>query len=385
MITDESWNILYRSKVLDFTEEQWKRWADTHSGESIGPEGFAWEEAEIPGKKYFSIHSFPLDNEHRLIHHIYDVSGYADLFSDLSAYSKEWKIVAACQNALIENLSDDPCKCLDVAIRYFTVPHAILYLDNKGVLLRYVKRDGSRKIEVRKLEGPLIESTKGSVVNIPDMDNNPHICCCTGRTVSETGYALYVPGTGDTDKKYNSMLFNEFRLFIEDALLQRQIMFENEHDHLTGLYNKGKYLELFEKEFPYGESISVLNMDVNFLKRVNDTMGHEAGDILLNKAADSIKAVTDDRFYGFRMGGDEFLIVAMDISEEETKQLYEDWEKSLSEVNRRIPEPDCVIACGVYRKDAPYDLNEVMETADSIMYENKRRIKIASGMDPDSR
>ena len=87
---------------------------------------------------------------------------------------------------------------------------------------------------------------------------------------------------------------------VSNAVIEAQ--YEAEHDKLTGLYNKGKYMMLKEKHFNDPGSIALFNFDVNNLKYINDNFGHEYGDELIVKAAQSIHAVTSDRVFGFRMG-----------------------------------------------------------------------------------
>ena len=78
-----------------------------------------------------------------------------------------------------------------------------------------------------------------------------------------------------------------------------------ERDGMTGLYNKGKLMELKQSLFRKQEKIAVFNMDVNNLKYMNDNFGHEAGDRLIRKAAESLKRIESRNIMAFRTGGDE--------------------------------------------------------------------------------
>lgn len=150
------------------------------------------------------------------------------------------------------------------------------------------------------------------------------------------------------------------------------MVYESEHDRLTGLYNKGKYLSMVEQDFPNMDSLAIFNFDVNDLKVMNDTYGHEAGDNLLIKAANSIRKVVDNKTFGFRMGGDEFLMVATNVTEDEVKQLRERWEEELVRLNELDDGIHCVIALGVAYSKAPYDFSELSKQADNLMYEDKK-------------
>ncbi|MBR5979324.1 MAG: GGDEF domain-containing protein [Oscillospiraceae bacterium] len=148
----------------------------------------------------------------------------------------------------------------------------------------------------------------------------------------------------------------------------------SEHDRMTGLYNKGKYMELIRVFYPKQESVAVFNMDVNNLKKMNDSLGHEMGDKLLIKAASSIQAVTSDSVAGFRLGGDEFMMIAHDITEQDALDLKSRWEEALSDLNEKDKEIDCIIACGLaYGKGS--DLEELLRLADERMYSDKKKKK----------
>ena len=148
---------------------------------------------------------------------------------------------------------------------------------------------------------------------------------------------------------------------------------------MTGLYNKGKFLECKRSFFQKQESIVVFNMDVNNLKQTNDTYGHEAGDRLIKKAADSILKVSARNVLGFRMGGDEFAMVGIHLSREKADLLFKAWEEGLAELNRRDDGICCVMACGMVYGEKGYNLDALLEEVDRLMYEDKKRKKALSG------
>ena len=158
----------------------------------------------------------------------------------------------------------------------------------------------------------------------------------------------------------------------------RDLKHEKEHDAMTRLYNKGKFIEYTHSLFQDQESIAIYNMDLNFLKVTNDTLGHEAGDHLIKKAAASIHKVTSRNVLGFRVGGDEFVIVALHLTYEEALKLKDSWAKGLDELNQRDDSLPCNIACGMVYGTKGYDLNELLSLADRRMYEEKKRMKEAA-------
>ena len=153
-----------------------------------------------------------------------------------------------------------------------------------------------------------------------------------------------------------------------------EAQYEAEHDKLTGLYNKGKYMMMKEDHFGNPGSIALFNFDVNNLKYINDNFGHEYGDELITKAAQSIHAVTSNNIFGFRMGGDEYAVVALDVTEKETQEIRNRWEKALAELNTK-GNVHCVMACGLKYIEGEFDTDELFHRADDQMYLDKKARK----------
>lgn len=169
------------------------------------------------------------------------------------------------------------------------------------------------------------------------------------------------------------------QLFRDMGDYSRTLKDEKEHDGLTGLYNKGKFLALKESLFRKQKSIAVFNMDVNDLKYMNDTFGHEAGDKLIAKAAESLKKIEARNVMPFRVGGDEFLVVALHLSREEAEKLRDAWEAGLMALNRREDGVSCVVACGMAWGDGSDSFDALMARADERMYQDKLAKKHAAG------
>ena len=150
---------------------------------------------------------------------------------------------------------------------------------------------------------------------------------------------------------------------------------EKDHDALTGLHNKSKFLEMKKTLFLNQKTIAVFNMDVNNLKEMNDVHGHDAGDKLIIKAAESLKKIEARNIIPFRIGGDEFVVVAIHVSREEAEQIRKNWEEGLAELNSADDGIPCVIACGFAFGGEEYDLDEIFQSADEKMYEDKKVLK----------
>ncbi len=186
-------------------------------------------------------------------------------------------------------------------------------------------------------------------------------------TFEEAGELLQIHLLIDT-----SLYMNLYR---DISDYSKTLKHEKDHDGLTGLYNKGKFMSLKQSLFLNQDSIAVYNMDVNFLKQMNDTYGHEAGDKLLKKAAASLRKIEARNVMVFRVGGDEFMAVGLHLSRQEAEELLRSWEKGLAELNRMDDGIQCVIACGMVYGEKGYDLDALLKQADELMYEDKKAIK----------
>ena len=142
-------------------------------------------------------------------------------------------------------------------------------------------------------------------------------------------------------------------------------------DDMTGLYSKNKLLETVEHMEPKERPVAVIYWDVNPLKYVNDTFGHLYGDQLIAKIAGSIRAaVTSEETNAYRYGGDEFLMIIPDGTQEIAEDVIEKWRQVMKPIqkNSEIPVSASVgYAVGKYE-----NIMELIEIADQRMYKDKQ-------------
>ncbi len=148
-------------------------------------------------------------------------------------------------------------------------------------------------------------------------------------------------------------------------------------DAMTGVRNKGAYLaEEARLERLINEkmaSFSIYVFDVNGLKRMNDTKGHEYGDMMIKDAALNIRTVFGNRVY--RIGGDEFMVFGEALSDEEVKRQLARFDEQLRIFNLENTkyEEDLAISRGVavYDPEIDVDFTAVFNRADENMYQCK--------------
>jgi diguanylate cyclase (GGDEF)-like protein len=148
------------------------------------------------------------------------------------------------------------------------------------------------------------------------------------------------------------------------------------HDVMTGVYNRTYFEEILVKlERERKDPISVIIADLNGLKSANDTLGHQAGDNLIRRAAEVLKANEDERQITARIGGDEFAIFLIDADEEKAAAVMEQIQSLVALNNKYYGEPELSISLGAATSQPGLLLERVISMADNAMYlmKNKRR------------
>jgi diguanylate cyclase (GGDEF)-like protein len=149
-------------------------------------------------------------------------------------------------------------------------------------------------------------------------------------------------------------------------------------DSLTGCHNRRFFDEIIGHEVKrhrrYSIPLSLLFVDIDRFKAINDTYGHDVGDEVLKQVAGFLLAHIREADYVFRWGGDEFLAMLSCTETEARKRgaaLETAFTKS-SDVRQMPTEVRLSIGCAEVREDAT-DVMSLVKVADDRMYENKRR------------
>ena len=158
----------------------------------------------------------------------------------------------------------------------------------------------------------------------------------------------------------------------------------SEYDGLTMLYNRRKLSSMMENEYRKAKSCGVVFFDINGLKEINDNNGHYAGDVIIKIAADSIKYLETENVNGFRYGGDEFLIVVTNESEEYLNNIVQKLKDNIyyQNINSQYK---CNIAIGTAYDDEYIDIEELISIADTQMYKEKKNLTIVDNQNEQSK
>lgn len=151
-------------------------------------------------------------------------------------------------------------------------------------------------------------------------------------------------------------------------------------DDLTSLYNQRYLPVVFEREIARMERLkkkfSVLFMDIDYFKRVNDTRGHWIGSRLLVEVAEVIKQATRSCDYAFRYGGDEFLIVLVDTAPEIGQKVAERIRSRIEKHEFRVENQPIQLTVSIGLAAYPDHAKSTMELiqlADQAMYYGKNK------------
>ncbi|MBO7472879.1 MAG: GGDEF domain-containing protein [Ruminococcus sp.] len=141
-------------------------------------------------------------------------------------------------------------------------------------------------------------------------------------------------------------------------------------DQLTGTYNRNamnnRIIRFVSEKDPKPNCYSVVFADLNGLKQANDNNGHIAGDLLLKNAAHKLMEVFPECEI-YRAGGDEFMIIAVDLPEQLITDRVEKLKKESEDPN------NISFALGIFYDDKGEDIRVAMRTADERMYADKER------------
>lgn len=148
----------------------------------------------------------------------------------------------------------------------------------------------------------------------------------------------------------------------------------SERDHLTGVGNRLAFEQDFKRQkTAAGLPLSLLMLDVDGLKGLNDALGHEAGDALLRRTAQLLHTALRSEDAIYRVGGDEFAVILGQTSQETAQQLRVRI-REFAQRSRQNPElPPLSLSLGLAAAVCPENLDDLYRRADEDMYEEKER------------
>ena len=163
---------------------------------------------------------------------------------------------------------------------------------------------------------------------------------------------------------------------LSNSRLVEQLDHDSQHDALTGLANRTKFLHRLTAALEEAGSVSVLLMDLDRFKEVNDTLGHHHGDLLLQLVAERLNQALRSHDLLARLGGDEFAVLLTDATAEQATATAERLAQALStSVLLQGVQTDVGVSIGVVHRvlpDPELDAHSLLQHADVAMYQAKQ-------------
>ena len=179
----------------------------------------------------------------------------------------------------------------------------------------------------------------------------------------------------------NKVICNCFMIYdvTESKTLLNEVSKLAEHDALTGLLNRGTFFKrgelVFRENASQKNSMSVLMMDLDHFKKLNDTFGHLAGDKVLSMVTQSIAAEFRDAELFARYGGEEFCVFLPGVDESGAMQIAKKLCELVERINweHELADLHVTVSIGVAEYDASrhYTLDSLVHSADMALYAAK--------------
>ena len=171
-------------------------------------------------------------------------------------------------------------------------------------------------------------------------------------------------------------LIKAVRFAAQNKVLQKKVYL----DEATGLPNKNKCEEILNdpNPIPDGEQVAMCVFDMNNLRTINNTLGHDKGDEYICSFAIQLRKAVPDEFFAGRDGGDEFIAVLKGLDHAGVRECLKKIREQSAEYSRQHPEMPISYAAG-YALSSDFEgstMRELFRFADKNMYIDKNRAKI---------
>lgn len=156
---------------------------------------------------------------------------------------------------------------------------------------------------------------------------------------------------------------------------ESELIYKSTHDSLTGLYNR-RYFDAEIARIQLGRQapVTIVMADLDGLKIINDTHGHQAGDALLERVGQVLQTAFRSEDIVARMGGDEFAVILVGVNENRAKEALQRVRMLIKVDNELHPEIPLRLSLGVSTASHPMHLTQTLREADEAMYSDKRRV-----------
>jgi diguanylate cyclase (GGDEF)-like protein len=323
-----------------------------------------------------------LDAEHRARE-----SEMYGLAAIVTAMGRSLDITETAEGALVESLA---------ALRLST---GAIWLRERSSfkLIHTIGLDDDQIAEFGRQVGPGVKATASAVSRaesrvdrISDHERNAlraHLRV-RGRTVGMMSVGTMADRVFNaSDMLFMAAVADQVAIAVDRA---RQFSSEARTDHLTGLANRREFERVMEREVAVAERhsrrLSVMMIDLDNLKRINDRHGHRSGDAALKLVAQQLQRVVRASDVCARVGGDEFAVAMPETTIERAREVASRLRAAIHQMSLSAKSPDQVeVSAGVAAWRQGEDWQAVYQSADADLYEDKRRRKAIRRVEPEER
>jgi diguanylate cyclase (GGDEF)-like protein len=149
--------------------------------------------------------------------------------------------------------------------------------------------------------------------------------------------------------------------------------FDSSFDILTGLFNRAAF-EKAIKQMTGAKAFSVIILDINQFKSINDTHGHDYGDTVIKAVASVIRKSFDKHYACYRFGGDEFSIIGSETNQEKIETRLRDMTDNFAKMREKGYQlPTVSYGYSIFRGGEKLDFRKILKEADDQMYYFKKK------------
>lgn len=301
----------------------------------------------------------------------------------------------------LESLLSQVCQILEETFKYYKI--SILLVKPQSNELELLASHGyedtkdnlGRRLRIGRDGITGMVAATGEPVIIDDVTKHPRYICMDPKTRSEIAVPLTsknrvigvlnvesdVPSAFDrVDLRLLNTLANQVAVAVENARLYEETEQLAVTDGLTELFNHRYFQGFLDRELSrarrYTRPLSLIMIDLDHFKGINDTYGHQAGDLVLKRVAVAVRAQARDVDLVARYGGEEFMVVLPETGKREAHALAERIRLSVREQRHPLPdgsgEIQVTISLGVasYPEDGA-EKSELVDRVDKALYRSK--------------
>ena len=189
------------------------------------------------------------------------------------------------------------------------------------------------------------------------------------RSVERLDRRERIPVRGSAEMRHLARVYND--VLRDNQEKTEALSYTASHDALTGVWNRAA----FDKAYRLyrGGQVGILVVDVDHFKQFNDDHGHDTGDRVLVRVANTLKRYFREDDYISRVGGDEFCIILLDVCQEQADHIY----RTVAKINEALAVsaedlPPISISVGAAFWDRPDPAADIMKDADTALLQVKK-------------